>query len=154
MSSGKRVVSALWVVGFLQCGCGDSRDPMDGSQEPPAPWVRAPDADGHGDAGSGHPDAGRSKAAGAQRDAGVMATARDAGAPDGSPDAGTVVVAAAPCGAAEDCKDADPCTRNERCDPVHALCQWDMLDNDKDGHVPVSCGGDDFDDANAVAFPG
>jgi hypothetical protein len=50
--------------------------------------------------------------------------------------------------------DEDPCTRFESCNTSVALCEWDILDGDFDGHAPPSCGGDDPDDADAAAFPG
>ena len=53
-----------------------------------------------------------------------------------------------------DCEDADPCTRNETCNTALAVCEWDMLDTDGDGHVPMSCGGDDPDDSNDAVYPG
>lgn len=58
------------------------------------------------------------------------------------------------CGGNPDCVDSDACTRNERCDLATAVCKWDMLDNDNDGHAPESCGGDDFNDADGSRFPG
>lgn len=61
--------------------------------------------------------------------------------------------AGTPCGEEADCVDSDPCTKNERCDLSAAACKWDMLDNDDDGHVPQTCGGDDFDDADASLHP-
>ena len=58
------------------------------------------------------------------------------------------------CGEEADCEDDDPCTRNERCDPASALCVFDLLDTDEDGHPPKSCGGDDSDDADPEIHPG
>ncbi len=63
-------------------------------------------------------------------------------------------IASTACGGAPDCADADPCTRNERCDGSVAACRWDVLDNDDDGHAPETCGGDDFDDANPWRYAG
>ncbi len=63
-------------------------------------------------------------------------------------------ISAGPCGDDPDCEDDDPCTRNERCDPSLRVCIWEMLDGDSDGHVPESCAGDDFDDANSDSYPG
>lgn len=58
-----------------------------------------------------------------------------------------------PCGDTMDCMDTDPCTRNERCDQAAAACEWDMLDNDRDGHIPTTCGGDDFNDTDETSYP-
>ncbi len=63
-------------------------------------------------------------------------------------------VAASACGDDDDCMDDDPCTRNERCDDGLAVCQSEPLDNDGDGHSPVSCGGDDPKDNDESVHPG
>ena len=58
------------------------------------------------------------------------------------------------CATAADCRDTDACTVNERCDPSARLCLSDVLDGDRDGHPPRSCGGDDCDDADIFTFAG
>lgn len=52
------------------------------------------------------------------------------------------------CGSHADCEDADPCTRNETCNPVSATCTFTVLDNDADGEPPLVCGGTDCNDAD------
>lgn len=59
-----------------------------------------------------------------------------------------------PCGSDADCTDSDPCTRNETCNMAPAACEWDILDGDRDGYAPKTCGGADTNDANPDIYPG
>jgi hypothetical protein len=53
-----------------------------------------------------------------------------------------------------ECADEDECTVNERCDLSYGWCRREILDSDSDGHPPVDCGGDDFDDEDGDSYPG
>ena len=53
------------------------------------------------------------------------------------------------CGSPADCVDSDPCTRNEICNAATATCSFALLDNDRDGEIPLVCGGTDCDDSRA-----
>ena len=57
------------------------------------------------------------------------------------------------CGSNADCIDTDPCTVHETCQAATAICTYEALDKDGDGHPPVVCGGDDCDDADPDRFP-
>ncbi len=48
----------------------------------------------------------------------------------------------------------DNCKTGIECDPVLALCTYQQLDKDEDGHPPAVCGGDDCNDDDAGAYPG
>ncbi len=53
-----------------------------------------------------------------------------------------------------DCDDGDSCT-TDRCSVApDFVCTNSPRDEDGDGHVSASCGGDDCDDAAATVFPG
>ncbi len=58
------------------------------------------------------------------------------------------------CAVNTDCTDMDPCTANERCDPSARVCLRDVLDGDRDGDPPRSCGGNDCDDSDPRRRPG
>lgn len=61
------------------------------------------------------------------------------------------------CGSNDDCEavwGGDACKANITCDLVSAVCSFDVLDEDDDGHPPLVCGGDDCDDSNGARFPG
>jgi hypothetical protein len=58
------------------------------------------------------------------------------------------------CGSDADCVDMDPCTVNEHCEAATAICTYEILDKDHDGHPPIVCGGDDCDDSDPDRFPG
>ena len=51
------------------------------------------------------------------------------------------------------CEDGVACT-TDRCDEARRGCVHEAPDGDGDGHMPVDCGGDDCDDADANLFPG
>jgi Putative metal-binding motif/Regulator of chromosome condensation (RCC1) repeat len=53
-----------------------------------------------------------------------------------------------------DCRDQDPCTVHERCEPSSRRCVYEVLDGDGDGHPPVVCGGLDCDDLEREVAPG
>lgn len=57
------------------------------------------------------------------------------------------------CGMDVDCRDDDPCTVMERCDPGSRTCLHRSLDGDGDGFPPVSCGGRDCDDNDRERHP-
>lgn len=59
-----------------------------------------------------------------------------------------------PCGDNSECTDPDPCTTGERCDPATRVCLHDVLDGDRDGDPPRSCGGTDCDDSEPRRRPG
>jgi hypothetical protein len=48
----------------------------------------------------------------------------------------------------------DACKTSIACDPAGAICTYQRLDKDHDGHPPVVCGGDDCDDSDPTIFPG
>jgi hypothetical protein len=48
----------------------------------------------------------------------------------------------------------DACKANITCDPADALCKYQTLDKDGDGHPPIVCGGDDCNDGDPTRFPG
>ncbi len=50
------------------------------------------------------------------------------------------------------CDDGDDCTEADTCS--NGACLGSPLDLDSDGHVPISCGGDDCDDQNPQVNPG
>lgn len=59
-------------------------------------------------------------------------------------------VASRPCASDTDCMDSDPCTTNERCDEGGRICVWSILDGDRDGDPPASCGGRDCADNDSA----
>lgn len=66
-------------------------------------------------------------------------------------EAGKGCVPGAPCATTAQCEarfGGDACKTQIHCDPALAVCQFSILDNDGDGHVPVVCGGDDCNDAD------
>ena len=54
------------------------------------------------------------------------------------------------CAADGDCADTDPCTTQERCNPTSRTCEYGRLDGDRDGFIPVVCGGNDCDDDDSA----
>lgn len=58
------------------------------------------------------------------------------------------------CATDGDCRDEDPCTVMERCDPASRTCRHSTLDGDRDGYPPTSCGGRDCDDNDPQRRPG
>lgn len=48
---------------------------------------------------------------------------------------------------------SDPCKVNIRCHQPTATCEYSILDRDRDGHPPLSCGGGDCNDADATIHP-
>lgn len=48
----------------------------------------------------------------------------------------------------------DPCKANIACNASTATCEYSILDKDRDGYPPVSCGGGDCDDTNPDIYPG
>jgi hypothetical protein len=55
------------------------------------------------------------------------------------------------CAVDQDCADLDRCT-SDRCEL--GACTHGLRDDDRDGHVALSCGGDDCNDANPSAYSG
>jgi hypothetical protein len=48
----------------------------------------------------------------------------------------------------------DACKANARCDAASSVCAFDVLDKDRDKHIPQVCGGDDCNDADINIHPG
>ncbi len=61
------------------------------------------------------------------------------------------------CSTVEQCEDAwadDACKTSIACEAASALCTFDVLDGDGDGHPPQVCGGGDCDDSEYGVHPG